>query len=136
MSATIANICFDAHDPYAQTTWWNQVLRDFNQDDEDAPGDDECGLEGADGQAVLFLKVPEDKTVKNRVHLCLVSAEGGRDAEVARLLELGATVHDDRRTPNGKGWVVLQDPEGNEFCILRGDAERALDAEQIDLPPS
>jgi hypothetical protein len=129
MSATIANICFDAHDPYAQSTWWNQVLRDFTQGEQEAPGDEECGLEGADGQAVLFLEVPEDKTVKNRLHLCLVSTEGGRDAEVTRLLELGATIHDDRRTPNGKGWVVLQDPEGNEFCILRGDAERALDTD-------
>ncbi len=63
--------------------------------------------------------------MKNRVHLCLVAVDGGRDPEVARLLELGASVYDDRRTPDGRGWVVLQDPEGNEFCIVRSEAERA-----------
>jgi predicted enzyme related to lactoylglutathione lyase len=54
-----------------------------------------------------------------------VPASCTRDEELARLLELGATVVDDLRTPEGAGWVVLADPEGNEFCILRGDAERA-----------
>ncbi len=124
MTARIANISFDAHDAYAQASWWDQVLEDFTLADEDSPGDEECGLEGDHGQAVLFLQVPEGKTVKNRVHLCLVAGDGGRDAEVARLLEFGARVHDDRRTPDGRGWVVLQDPEGNEFCIVRSKAER------------
>ncbi|MEJ7647810.1 MAG: VOC family protein [Nakamurella sp.] len=127
MTAKIANICFDAHDPYAQTSWWNQVLEDFTMGDEDQPGNDECGLEGPDDQAVLFLKVPERKTVKNRVHLCLVSGDGSRDTEVDRLMGLGASVVDDRRTSDGKGWVVLGDPEGNEFCILRTRAEIEAD---------
>ena len=48
-----------------------------------------------------------------------------RDEELERLLGLGAQVVDDLRRPEGPGWVVLADPEGNEFCILRGDAERA-----------
>lgn len=123
MTSRIANICFDAHDPYAQTTWWNQVLEDFTMGEEDQPGDEECGLEGPDQQAVLFLRVPEHKTVKNRMHLCLVAADGTRDTEIDRLIALGATVVDDRRTPEGKGWAVLADPEGNEFCIVRTRAE-------------
>ncbi|WP_029137987.1 VOC family protein [Nakamurella lactea] len=127
MSSHIANICFDAHDPYAQSSWWNNVLDDFTLGPDDAPGDEECGLEGPNGQALLFLKVPEGKTVKNRAHLCLVSAQQDRDAEVQRLLDLGAAMYDDRRLPDGKGWAVLQDPEGNEFCVLRSDAERAAD---------
>jgi hypothetical protein len=53
------------------------------------------------------------------LHLDLRPAEGSRDTELARLLELGATEVDDRRLPDGRGWVVLADPEGNEFCILR-----------------
>jgi len=65
------------------------------------------------------------KTGKNRVHLCLTAVEGGRDAEVERLLVLGAKVHDDRRTPDGRGWVVLLDPEGNEFYVVRSQLERA-----------
>jgi hypothetical protein len=44
---------------------------------------------------------------------------------VERVLGLGATVHEDHRTPEGQGWVTLLDPEGNEFCIERSAAERA-----------
>ncbi|GAA2708314.1 hypothetical protein GCM10010429_21380 [Micromonospora olivasterospora] len=77
------------------------------------------------GAAVLFLQVPEGKTVKNRVHLCLEPADRNRDAEVERLLALGATEVADHRRPDGTGWVVLADPEGNEFCVLRSAAERA-----------
>ena len=51
--------------------------------------------------------------------------EGSRDEELARLLALGATTVADRRNPDGTGWVVLADPEGNEFCILRSEAELA-----------
>ena len=51
-------------------------------------------------------------------------AEGTRDEELARLVDVGATVVADRRRGDGGGWVVLADPEGNEFCILRNEAER------------
>lgn len=123
MVARIRHISFDAHDPYAQAVWWNQVLEDYQLGDEDQPGDDECGLEATDGQSVLFLRVPESKTVKNRVHLCLTAVEGGRDAEVERVRSLGAAVVDDRRTPDGFGWVVFADPEGNEFCVVRDSVQ-------------
>ncbi len=127
MSSHLCNICFDAHDPYAQTTWWDAVLADFVPDPDTPPRaeDDECGLLGSDGTWVLFLRVPEGKVVKNRVHPCLVPADRSRDEEVDRLRGLGATVVADRRNPDGTGWVVLGDPEGNEFCVLRSDAERA-----------
>jgi Glyoxalase-like domain len=68
--------------------------------------------------------VPEAKTVKNRVHLDWAPTDRTRDAEVERLLGLGATLHEDHRTAEGAGWVTLKDPEGNEFCIERSDAER------------
>jgi hypothetical protein len=77
------------------------------------------------GHRLLFIEVPEPRTVKNRLHVDLVPAAGTRDEELQRLLELGAREVDDRRRPDGSGWVVLADPEGNEFCILRSDAERA-----------
>jgi predicted enzyme related to lactoylglutathione lyase len=63
--------------------------------------------------------VPEPKQVKNRMHVCL-QPDVPRDDEVARLLGIGATMFDDQRKPDGTGWVVLADPEGNEFCVLQG----------------
>jgi hypothetical protein len=67
--------------------------------------------------------------VKNRVHLDVVPTGTTRDEEVARLLELGATLVDDQRRSDGTGWAVLGDPEGNEFCVERSAAERAASTE-------
>jgi hypothetical protein len=70
------------------------------------------GVAGAGpGPTLFFQQVPEAKTTKNRVHLDIVG--GDRAQEVARLRGLGATVYDER-----EHWTVLQDPEGNEFCVL------------------
>ena len=123
MVSRTANFCIDADDPRAQARWWAEVLDDFELDPDDTDPD-EAGLTGPAGRWLLFLKVPEPKTVKNRVHLCLRPTTS-REAEVERLLGLGATLVADRRKPDGTGWVVLADPEGNEFCVLRGDADRA-----------
>lgn len=123
MSCRTANFCIDAADPYAQTMWWAQVVDDFVPDDDVEPGADECGLEGPAGRWIGFLKVPEPKTVKNRMHLCLRPVADDFDAEVDRVLGLGATMLDDRR--DREGWVVLADPEGNEFCILPTPADEA-----------
>lgn len=119
MASRASNISFDAHDPWAQTLWWSKVLEDFTlpEDDDQGPGDDECGLVGPDDRYLLFLKVPEPKTLKNRLHLCLRPTDRSRDEEVERILELGATLFSDMRDGD-KGWAVLADPEGNEFCVL------------------
>ncbi|OXM59744.1 VOC family protein [Amycolatopsis vastitatis] len=123
MPSSVLNVSVDCADPYALCQFWSQVtgkpIPDIDQ-----PGDDEVGFELNDGTALLFLRVPEPKTVKNRLHLCL-QPDVPRDEEVGRLLGLGATVVDDRRKPDGTGWAVLADPEGNEFCVLRSAAERA-----------
>ena len=58
------------------------------------------------------------------MHVCLEPSDRNRDAEVDRLLALGASVQGDHRTPDGAGWVVLLDPAGNEFCVTRSGAER------------
>ena len=75
---------------------------------------------------LLFIEVPDEKVVKNRIHLDLEPVEGSRDDELARLLEHGAVEVADHRGQYGPGtgWVILADPEGNEFCILRSTAER------------
>ena len=120
MASRSANFCIDAHDPYAQVQWWAQVLDDFRLDDleEMSRDDEECWLNGPDDRELIFLRVPEPKTVKNRMHLCLRPTDRSREEEVDRLLGLGATMVDDRRTAPDKGWAVLADPEGNEFCVL------------------
>jgi hypothetical protein len=76
---------------------------------------------------MLFIPVPEPRTVKNRVHLDIVPSDRTRDEEVARLVELGASVVEDHRNERGEGlgWVWLADPEGNDFCVERSAAERA-----------
>jgi predicted enzyme related to lactoylglutathione lyase len=130
VTARISHTTFDAVDAYSQSVFWAGVLG-FSQDPEqpDAPGDEECMIFSPDGsQRLLFIEVPETKQVKNRLHLDLMPATGTRDEELARLLALGATIVDDLRQLDGTGWVVLADPEGNEFCILRSDAERAGDS--------
>jgi Glyoxalase-like domain len=68
--------------------------------------------------------VPEGKVLKNRIHLDLMPTARSRDEEVARLLGIGATLVDDQRRPDGTGWVVMADPEGNEFCVERSAGER------------
>lgn len=130
VTALISHTSFDAIDAYSQSVFWGRVLGFAGDPDQpDAPGDEECLILSPDGaQRLLFIEVPESKQVKNRLHLDLVSAENDRDKELARLLELGASTVSDLREPDGSGWVVLADPEGNEFCILRSEAERSASA--------
>lgn len=68
------------------------------------------------GRRLLFQRVPEAKTVKNRLHLDVHAGEGRREAEVARLEQLGASVLRQVQEPGGT-WTVMLDPEGNEFCV-------------------
>lgn len=126
MTALISHTSFDSLDAFAQSRFWAGVLG-FREDpnDPNAPGDEECMIFSPDGsQRLLFIEVPDAKQIKNRIHLDLQPADGSRDQELEQLLALGAREVDDRRLPDGTGWVVLADPEGNEFCILRSDAER------------
>ena len=123
MASRIHTLTIDAHDPFAQAQWWSQVLS-VPMSPDDNPGDPEALLRTPDGD-VLFLQVPDAKTVKNRAHLDLEPSDRSREEEVDRVVALGAALVDDRRRPDGTGWVVLTDPEGNEFCVLRSAEERA-----------
>ncbi|MEV6623269.1 VOC family protein [Amycolatopsis sp. NPDC051106] len=123
MPSSVLHVSVDCADPYALCQFWSQVTGK-PVPDEDQPGDDECGIALDGGIDLLFLRVPEPKTVKNRLHVCL-QPDVPRDDEVKRILDLGATLVNDLRNPDGTGWAVLADPEGNEFCVLRSAAERA-----------
>jgi hypothetical protein len=125
MTASVRNVTFDCADPWALAAFWQEVTG-YPRHPENEPGDDEVLLvapAGA-GPGLLFIRVPEGKSVKNRVHLDLQPAST-RDEEADRLIALGARMFDDQRLPDGRGWIVLTDPEGNELCIERSPAERA-----------
>ena len=128
MTARVAATTIDCHDAYALSEWWKEVLDYVDLDgDPNLPGHEECLILSRDAtHRLLFIEVPDDKVVKNRMHLDLEPVEGTRDDELARLLAHGATQLADLRGRfgPGTGWVVLADPEGNEFCILRSAAER------------
>jgi len=116
MSVRLDTICVDSRRPREIAAFWAEVLDWQLVEDED---DDEVTLRPKDGGTeMLFLPVPEEKTVKNRLHLDLSPVDCSQAEEVARLEALGA-----RRADVGQGddvsWVVMQDPQGNEFCVLR-----------------
>ncbi|WP_055585018.1 VOC family protein [Peterkaempfera griseoplana] len=123
MASAVRHVTIDCADAYALGSFWAEVLGASLADD-DNPGDPEA-LVRAPGVGLLFITVPEHKTVKNRVHLDLQPQDRTRDEEVERLLSLGAVLVADHRRPDGTGWAVLADPEGNEFCVERSAAERA-----------
>ncbi|MFJ5706758.1 VOC family protein [Streptomyces sp. NPDC093105] len=123
MSSLVRHVTIDCADAHALATFWAEVL-DGRLADDDHPGDPEATVESA-GASLLFIRVPEGKSVKNRVHLDLQPQDRTRDEEVERLLALGAKLVGDHRRPDGTGWATLTDPEGNEFCVERSKAERS-----------
>lgn len=123
MVSVLQNVAIDCADAYELALFWSRVTG-RPLDPEAKPGDRETQVLLAEGPVLYFNEVPEPKKVKNRVHLCL-RPETSRDQEVKRLLEIGATFVGDHRNPDGTGWAVLADPEGNEFCVLRSESDRA-----------
>jgi catechol 2,3-dioxygenase-like lactoylglutathione lyase family enzyme len=128
MTAFVSHTTIDCSNAYELSEWWKQVLGYVDvAGDPNLPGHEECMiLDPESGHQLLFIEVPEGKEGKNRVHLDLASRSGTRDEELVTLLALGATEVADLRGAHGPGtgWVVLADPEGNEFCIVRSEAER------------
>lgn len=113
MALRFESVTVDAHDPQAQARWWAQLLGwDVREDGE---GEWAAAPAGG-GPDLLFIAVPEAKTVKNRWHPDLRPDD--QPAEVARAEAMGARRVDVGQTDDVT-WVVLADPEGNEFCILR-----------------
>jgi predicted enzyme related to lactoylglutathione lyase len=116
MPLSLHHIVVDAHDLPALARFWAQVLdwRILSEREREVViGPDETAPVG-----ICFMPVTDRKSVKNRLHLDLTSDPEDRDAEIERILALGA-----RRVDIGQGgtesWTVLADPEGNEFCVVR-----------------
>ncbi|MEU2022584.1 VOC family protein [Streptomyces sp. NPDC016469] len=125
MTSRFTELSIDCHDPERLAAFWCEVL-DFTVLDRtenmveisswDPTAEDIRARQMP--PTMYFQRVPATKAVKNRLHLDVSPVDCSTEAEVARLLALGAT-----RTDVGQGedrsWVVLSDPEGNEFCVLR-----------------
>ena len=140
MSKPTIQVAIDAENPYQLARFWAAVTGYEMEDHHEMIGeiidagyatlDDTMEIDGrrhwatasacrdtdGHGPRLLFQKVPERKTVKDRIHLDLHFGDGDRDAEVARILALGATkLWDGQQGP--QSWVTFADPEGNEFCV-------------------
>ncbi|HKW72267.1 MAG TPA: VOC family protein [Candidatus Dormibacteraeota bacterium] len=118
MFSAVLNVTFDCHNPGAVAEFWSGVTG-YAMEKVTSPGNDYWVVSAGDNKwpRLVFVAVPEKKAVKNRVHLDVLPVEGDQEREVQRLIGLGATVVDDRRELKPGGWVVLADPEGNEFCV-------------------
>ena len=124
MTSRVSHTSVDARNAYTQSLFWAEVLGySENPEDPNEPGHEECLLYSPDRRhRILFIEVPEDKTVKNRLHFDLRPTDLSQADEVERLLGLGASVHADLRRDDG-GWVTMHDPDGNEFCVLRSELQ-------------
>ncbi|MFJ4902436.1 VOC family protein [Streptomyces sp. NPDC088727] len=123
MVSVVQNVAIDCSDAYELACFWSEVTG-CPLHPQDGPGDREIQVMLPEGPLLHFNQVPEPKTAKNRIHLCLRPTTS-REEETERLLALGAILVTDRREPGGAGWAVLADPEGNEFCLLRSESDRA-----------
>ncbi len=120
MKSAIHSLTFDCADPSKLVEFWSATLG-YILDEADEEGAVIIDPKG-EQPCLLFLKVPEGKAVKNRLHFDL-TPDSTRAAEVERLIGLGARQIDRFDGETGH-WTVLQDPEGNEFCVLRSLAEK------------
>jgi len=128
MSIRWYSVVVDCRDVKAQSRWWARAL-DWRVVYEAANEvvlvpphalDQARGIPPSErGPGLVFVPVPDDKTVKNRLHIDLApSPDAGQEAEVRRLEALGARRVDIGQDSDRVSWVVMADPEGNEFCVL------------------
>ena len=119
MGSRFTELVVDATDPERLGRFWSAVLG--WQPTGRYEGAVEIAAPGGGGPSLTFVPVPEAKTIKNRLHIDLNPVACDQEVELQRLLALGA-----RPVDIGQGeqsWVVLADPEGNEFCLLRSRVE-------------
>ncbi len=127
MVSRITTTTINCVDAYALSEWWKPVIGYTDvPGDPNQPGKEECVIVDPNtGHELLFIEVEELQDPRGRMHLDLAPTDRRRDAEIERVLALGATEVDDCRNDDGTGWMVMADPDGNLFCIVRSDEERA-----------
>jgi hypothetical protein len=125
MASRITELSLDCRDPAGLAAWWAEVLGYEVL----PPGDDGTVEIRPPGQGpkgvvptIVFAPAAEPTPGKLRLHLDLNATDRDQDAELARLLALGATRADVGQTGD-ESWHVLADPEGNEFCLLQSRVE-------------
>lgn len=127
MARSLLAVVVDCRDALAQANWWAAALD--HQVSERNPNEYEVSDPFSRATPLYFMNVPEAKTVKNRVHVD-IATDGSLDDEVARLVAAGATLIELRQDPptyaNPDTLAVMQDPEGNEFCVLNADSVTGL----------
>jgi hypothetical protein len=137
MTCFVAHTTLDCRNAYELSEWWKQLLSYVDlEDDPNQPGHEECMIQRPDGQhRLLFIETPDTKVTKNRLHLDLRPEQRTRDEEVAWAVSLGASVVEDLGDLHGPGigWIVMADPEGNEFCILRSLEEAAANPVPVSV---
>jgi catechol 2,3-dioxygenase-like lactoylglutathione lyase family enzyme len=116
MVSRVLAVAIDCQDAERCAAFWCAALgAEVDQRWRDAYGVEYVQIGTAEGPLLVFQPVPEARSGKNRLHLDIAPATGTQEAEVERLVGLGATkLPDDPKLP----WVMLADPEGNEFCVL------------------
>ncbi len=123
----ITCVTVDCHDPAAVAHFWNEALR-WDGVTVSESGNGATSHPPSGGTYLEFIRVPEGKTGKNRVHLgCAVETLDELDPEIARLQALGATIAWEEQFPPDIAAryrnIILRDPEGNEFCLGAGASE-------------
>lgn len=119
MAIALHHIVMDAHDLTAQARFWTEVLdwKILSQREREIV----IGTAIDAPIGICFMPVTGTKTVKNRLHFDLTASAEERDAEIERIIALGAR-HVDVGQTGEESWTVLADPEGNEFCVVRPKA--------------
>jgi predicted enzyme related to lactoylglutathione lyase len=123
MACRFTELIIDCHDPVPLAEFWAQVLG-YTVSETRTEGEHHyVELEGPPGSGpkLLLLRAPDIKTVKNRIHIDVNASDREQAEEVERIVGLGAKPIDIGQ--GEQSWAVLADPEGNEFCVLRGRVE-------------
>ena len=127
MATSLTAIVVDCRDCLSQANWWARALG--RRVSERNPNEYEVYDTSSGGIRLYFMNVPEAKIVKNRLHVD-IATDGSIEDEVARLVAAGGTLvemrQDPASLPNPDTWAVMQDPEGNEFCVLNADSITGL----------